>query len=205
MGGLEIITRTGTTLVGEFFRSPLPGIGAWILSGVFLWSGLAKLRRPSLAAMALLDFGAVRRFDVRLGFGLACAELVLAAALALAPTRLAALAGSTVVLWFFGAAILLNLMRGRRFACFCFGDSDEKLSRRTFVRSIVLAMLSSAVLLAPSSGALSLRVVVLQIVAAVAVLLVIQLYGVTSSLAIRPHDHGGSSNTPARAMSTPRG
>ena len=52
------------------------GIAIWILAIIFVWSGLAKLRRPTLAAMAMNDFGVLRRVRPRLG----AAELLLALA-----------------------------------------------------------------------------------------------------------------------------
>jgi hypothetical protein len=41
--------------------SEVYGIAVWILAIIFVWSGLAKLRRPTLAAMAMQDFGVLRR------------------------------------------------------------------------------------------------------------------------------------------------
>ena len=52
------------------------GIAIWVLAIVFVWSGFAKLRRPALAAMAMNDFGVLRRVRPRLG----AAELLLALA-----------------------------------------------------------------------------------------------------------------------------
>src|ERR671916_2138292 len=54
------------------------GIAVWILAIIFVWSGVAKLRRPTLAAMAMMDFGVLRRVRPRLGSALGAAELLLA-------------------------------------------------------------------------------------------------------------------------------
>ena len=37
------------------------GIAIWILAIIFVWSGLAKLRRPTLAAIAMTDFRVLRQ------------------------------------------------------------------------------------------------------------------------------------------------
>src|ERR671914_3126410 len=54
------------------------GIAVWILAIIFVWSGVAKLRRPTLAAMAMMDFGVLRRVRPLLGSALGAAELLLA-------------------------------------------------------------------------------------------------------------------------------
>ena len=41
--------------------SPGYGIGIWFLAAVFFWSGIVKLRQPTLAAMAMVDFGVAQR------------------------------------------------------------------------------------------------------------------------------------------------
>jgi len=56
------------------------GIAVWILAIVFVRSGVAKLRRPGLAAMAMQDFGVLRQIRPRLGSALGAAELLLALA-----------------------------------------------------------------------------------------------------------------------------
>lgn len=59
------------------------GIAIWFLAFIFTWSGIAKMRRPTLAAMAMVDFGVVRHLRPRLGFALGTIELLLALFLAL--------------------------------------------------------------------------------------------------------------------------
>src|ERR671933_2280657 len=57
------------------------GIAVWILAMIFVWSGVAKLRRPTLAAMAMMDFGILRRIRPRLGSVLGAAEVLVALSL----------------------------------------------------------------------------------------------------------------------------
>jgi hypothetical protein len=54
------------------------GIAIWILAIIFVWSGVAKLRRPTLTAVAMKDFGVLSRVRPRLGSALGAAELLLA-------------------------------------------------------------------------------------------------------------------------------
>ncbi len=58
------------------------GIAVWILAIILAWSGIAKLRRPTLAAVAIVDFGVVRRVRPPLGAALGAGELLLALLLA---------------------------------------------------------------------------------------------------------------------------
>ncbi len=48
--------------------------------------------------------------------------------------------------------IARSLIAGEDFACFCFGDGDSGLSRLTLVRTAALALLASALAVAPLSG-----------------------------------------------------
>ena len=119
------------------------GVAAWFLAGVFAWSGVAKLRRPSLAAIAMVDFGVVRKARKGLGVALGAAEVALALALALKVLPTFFLCVAAVLLWFFVLLIGRSLAAGERFACFCFGDDDSRLSRWTLLRTGALAVLAS--------------------------------------------------------------
>jgi hypothetical protein len=129
------------------------GIGVWILAIIFAWSGIAKLRRPALAAMAMVDFGVLRRARPRLGRALGAAEVLLALFLATGTLPVFSLPITAGLLWLFVLLIAKSLWVGERFACFCFGDADSKLSRLTLVRTAALAVLASVLVLAPSTAA----------------------------------------------------
>jgi hypothetical protein len=135
-------------------QSPtLYGVGSWFLAGIFSISGVAKLRHPTRAALALVDFGVARRVRRRLGTALGAGEAVLALGLALhiAPTVL--LAASSALLWLFVFLVARSLWRGSRFACFCFGETDSRLSVKTLIRTVVLACLATALASRTRNGA----------------------------------------------------
>lgn len=198
MGGLDAVARSSLGML-EPVLFGVSDLGGWLVAGVLVWSGVAKLRRPHLAALALIDFGATRRFDVRFGIALAGLELMLAFGLALPAIHELAIAASTVLFWVFSTAIYLNLRLGRRFACFCFGESDGQLSTKALARTTVLALLATFLLLGPAPRASSLMDLALQIVAAVAVLLCIRLGAAVPSLRLR-HAHRGSAVARARGL-----
>jgi len=125
------------------------GIVVWILAIVFVWSGLAKLRRPTLAAMAMHDFGVLRRIKPRLGGALGAAELLLALSLITGTLPAIFLPVTAGLLWFFVLLIAKGLFSGEDFSCFCFGDADTRLSRLTLVRTAALALLASVLAFVP--------------------------------------------------------
>jgi hypothetical protein len=125
------------------------GIGIWVLAIIFVWSGLAKLRRPALAALAMSDFGILRRVRPRLGGALGAAELLLALTLITGTLPVVFLPVTAGLLWFFVLLIARSLWSGKDFSCFCFGDADSRLSRLTLVRTTALALLASALAVAP--------------------------------------------------------
>jgi hypothetical protein len=125
------------------------GVGVWVLAIIFAWSGIAKLRRPTLAAMAIVDFGVLRRVRPRLGSALGAAELLLALFLATGALPVPSLAIAGGLLWLFVLLLAKSLWAGERFPCFCFGDADSKLSPLTLVRTAALAILASVLVFAP--------------------------------------------------------
>ncbi len=129
------------------------GVGVWILAIIFVWSGVAKLRRPTLAAMAIMDFGILRRVRPRLGSALGAAEVLLAAFLLTGTLPVLFLPVTAGLLWFFVLLIAKSLRSGQDFACFCFGDADSRLSRLTLVRTAALAVLASVLAVAAPSAA----------------------------------------------------
>jgi hypothetical protein len=125
------------------------GIAVWILAIVFVWSGVAKLRKPTLAAVAMMDFGVLRRVRPRLGSALGAAELLLALLLISGTLPALFLPVAAGLLWLFVLLIAKSLLSGEDFACFCFGDADSRLSRLTLVRTGALALLASVLAVAP--------------------------------------------------------
>jgi hypothetical protein len=125
------------------------GIAVWILAIIFVWSGVAKLRRPTLAAMAMMDFGVLRRVRPLLGSALGAAELLLALFLITGTLPVIFLPVTAGLLWIFVLLISRSLWSGKDFACFCFGDADSRLSRLTLIRTAALAQLASVLAVAP--------------------------------------------------------
>src|SRR3712207_435418 len=128
------------------------GIGVWVLGIIFTWSGVAKLRRPTLAAMAMMDFGVLRRVRPRLGSALGAAELLLAEFLATGVLAGIFLPFAAALLWFFALLIARSLLAGEDFACFCFGDGDTRLSGLTLLRTVTLALLATVLAVARPAG-----------------------------------------------------
>jgi hypothetical protein len=144
------------------------GIAIWVLAIVFVWSGLAKLRRPALAAMAMNDFGILRRVRPGLGRALGAVELLLALSLITGTLLVVVLPVTAALLWFFVLLIARSLWLGKDFSCFCFGDADSRLSRVTLVRTTVLALLASALVVVPLRYAGFDQVYLLQAISAAA-------------------------------------
>lgn len=157
---------------GTFLREmQADGIALWVLAGVFAFTGYAKLRRPEFAAVALVDFGLVRAVRSRNGSMLGWAEISLATFLVAAPWPALALAAASVVLWTFTVALARRLASGRTAPCFCFGEAEEPISLGTIARGAGLALAATlAALVAPNARALAPDIVLLQAVAASALL-----------------------------------
>jgi hypothetical protein len=186
------------SLSKEFFTGPIGfGIGTWILAGIFAWSGAAKLRQPRLAALAMFDFGVIKKPIPGLGRTLGAGESLLSlllAASALAGYKSALsvfLFSAAALLWLFVALIGRSLTRGQTFACFCFGDTESTLSGWTAVRTSALAFLATIMAIAslgradPTSTA---RIILLQAESAAALLGTIALIGQLPKLLRRSDD-----------------
>ena len=161
------------------------GVAVWVLTIIFVWSGAAKLRRPTLAAMAITDFGVLRRVRPRLGSALGGAEVLLALFLATGTLPMLFLPVTTGLLWLFVLLIARSLWSGKKFACFCFGEADSKLSRWTLIRTAALATLASLLVVAPlRAGGYAgfTQTYVLQAVAAAAIVGAVVLGGQISKL-----------------------
>jgi hypothetical protein len=139
-GFSTLLDFTGNFL--ERTRDPtFAGIAGYLLALVFLFSSVAKLRQPGLAATAIANFGFGRRPYPILGLLLGIAELALALLL-MVSVRVAPWLAA-FVLWLFALLIARSLLAGSHFACFCFGNDDSAMSWRTFVQTALLAVLAS--------------------------------------------------------------
>ena len=113
------------------------------LAVTFAVGATAKLRQPKLAALALVDFGLTRSPDRRLGYLAGALELGVALLLVLAPTAKVGAIAIGALLWSFVFLLGRALRRGEEFACFCFGNADDGISRVTVLRTATLAVLAT--------------------------------------------------------------
>lgn len=97
-------------------------ISRLLLAVVFLVSGLAKLVDQQGSRQAFVDFGLPRRLAGPLGYGLPLAELAVAVALLPTATAWYAAIGASALLVVFLLGMGVNLARGRRPDCHCFGQ-----------------------------------------------------------------------------------
>lgn len=126
-------------------------VALWFLSAVFLLSGTAKLRRPDLAAVAMVEFGVLQEVRPKAGAAVGLADVGIAGLLAFGPATVALGLASTL-LWFFVVLIAHQLYLGRAFACFCFGEAEDKLSRLTLARTLALAIVATLYALSSPAG-----------------------------------------------------
>ena len=180
MSGFESALALFAELLRRITAPAGYGIAVWILTIIFVWSGVVKLRRPTLAAMAITDFGVLRRVRPRLGGALGGTEVLLALFLATGTLPMIVLPVTAGLLWLFVLLIAKSLWSGKDFACFCFGEADSKLSRWTLIRTAALAMLASLLTFAPlptGGYATSTQTYVLQAVSAAAIVGAVVLGG----------------------------
>lgn len=106
---------------------------------VFLLSALPKLRRPVAFLHSVVDYQVLPAHAAAVfGAVLIPLELFLALALLTGLGTNIALPLATVLLLIFLAAIGINLWRGRKIACGCFGNAREPISLRTVARLLLL-------------------------------------------------------------------
>jgi hypothetical protein len=114
------------------------------LGGVFLLSAVPKLRHPRMFRQTLAGYGLLNPEASRaLAPALIGVETFLALSFLSGWLLMAALPIAITTLVAFGTATWVNLRRGRRVPCGCFGNARELISRRGLAR---LAFLTSAVL-----------------------------------------------------------
>jgi peroxiredoxin/uncharacterized membrane protein YphA (DoxX/SURF4 family) len=110
------------------------------LAAVFLLAGAAKLSDRVGASKAVGDFGLPRRLAQPLGLLLSAAEILIAVALVAAPLAWYAACAALALLGIFILAIGVNLARGRKPDCHCFGQlHSAPVGWKTLARNGVLA------------------------------------------------------------------
>jgi peroxiredoxin len=117
-----------------------------LLGAVFVVAGVAKLADREGSRRAVADFGVPVALAAPLGVLLPLAELAVAVALIPTSTALWGAVGALVLLLLFVAGIGVNLARGRRPDCRCFGQlHSSPAGWSTLARNGVLAAIAALV------------------------------------------------------------
>src|SRR5688572_290590 len=130
--------------VGDFMETALL-LGRFLLAGVFGVAGVAKLRDLEGSRRGVRDFGVPEGLAGPLGVVLPLAELAVALALLPAATAWWGALGAAGLLLVFVAAISVNLARGRKPDCRCFGQiASGPIGPSTLARNGVLLVVAAA-------------------------------------------------------------
>src|SRR5262245_18134513 len=120
-----------------------------VLAAVFLTAGLAKLADREGSRQAMRDFGVPAPLAGPLGTLLPVVELAVAAALVFPDPAWAGALAAGVLLLVFVQTIAVNLARGRRPDCHCFGQlHSAPAGWSTLLRNLALALVASFVVIA---------------------------------------------------------
>jgi peroxiredoxin len=124
-----------------------------LLALVFVTAGVAKLADREGSRQAIVDFGAPSALAASLGLLLPLAELAVAASLLPASTAWWGALGALALLSVFVVGISINLARGRKPDCHCFGQlHSAPAGWKTLARNGVLAAIAGFVLWAGYGG-----------------------------------------------------
>jgi methylamine dehydrogenase accessory protein MauD len=125
-----------------------------LLAGIFLVAGLTKLADRAGSRQAAIDFGLPAALATPFGILLPLAELAAAAALIPASTAWWGALGALALLLLFIVGIGINLARGRKPDCRCFGQlHSAPVGWRTLGRNGVLAVVAGVVVWQGKEGA----------------------------------------------------
>src|SRR5918997_6179309 len=128
-------------------------IARLVLAAVFTIAGVAKLADLKGWRQAIIDFGVPSAIAAPLGLLLPLAELSVAAALLAASTGWWGALGALALLSVFVVGISINLARGRKPECHCFGQlHSAPAGWKTLARNVVLAAIAGFVLWAGYEG-----------------------------------------------------
>jgi thiol-disulfide isomerase/thioredoxin/uncharacterized membrane protein YphA (DoxX/SURF4 family) len=124
-----------------------------LLASVFALAGLAKLADRDGSRQAIIDFGLPAALAAPLVFLLPLAELAVALALVPASTAWWAAVGALTLLLMFVLGISVNLARGRKPECHCFGQlHSAPAGPKTLARNGALASVAGFVVWQGSGG-----------------------------------------------------
>lgn len=119
------------------------------VGGILLAAAVLKARQPRAFAQALAEYVVVAaRLAPPLAFAIVALELLCGLSLVTGRFLGASLALSATMFVAFFAAVALQLQRGERIGCGCFGATNDAISPRTLARLALLFGATSAVALA---------------------------------------------------------
>ena len=126
----------------------------WLANGcllaVFALAGVSKLRDINLARKSLIGFGVPERWSRFFVICLAVIEIAIAAMLAFFPTQQSGVYGVLVLLAIFTLAMAMQLLRGKRPTCACFGAlAQSPISWKSVGRNILLMTLAISLIVQP--------------------------------------------------------
>jgi peroxiredoxin len=120
-------------------------LGRVVLAGVLAFAGAAKLLDGDGARASVIEFGIPAPAAPAVALALPAFELLLAIALLPDSTAVWSSAAATVLLAVFLGLVAMNLARGKRPRCRCFGElSSGPVGRETLMRNAVLTGLAAA-------------------------------------------------------------
>jgi methylamine dehydrogenase accessory protein MauD len=125
-----------------------------LLAGIFLVAGVAKLADRTGSRQAAIDFGLPKSLAAPLGIVLPIAELTVAAALIPTTTAWWGALGALALLFLFIVGIGVNLARGHKPDCHCFGQlHSSPAGWSTLARNGILAAVAGFILWGGREGA----------------------------------------------------
>jgi methylamine dehydrogenase accessory protein MauD len=124
-----------------------------LLASVFALAGIAKLADREGSRQAIIDFGLPAALATPLGILLPLTELAVALALVPASSAWWAAVGALTLLLLFMVGIGVNLARGRKPECHCFGQlHSSPAGWKTLARNGALALVASSIIWQGSVG-----------------------------------------------------
>jgi peroxiredoxin len=159
-------------------------IARLLLASVFALAGVAKLADRAGSKQAIVDFGVSALLASPLTILLPLCELVVAVALIPTPTAWWGAVGALALLLLFAMGIVLNLARGHKPDCHCFGQiHSAPAGWKTLARNGLLAAVAGVVVwqgydsVGPSAASWAGTLSITQLVALIMGLVVLGLLG----------------------------
>src|SRR5215207_3375410 len=122
-------------------------IARLLLAFVFVVAGASKLIDGAGSRRAIIDFGLPTALAIPLGILLPLAELIVAGALITTASAWWGAVGALALLLMFVGGISLNLARGRKPDCHCFGQLySAPAGWQTLARNGILALVAAFII-----------------------------------------------------------